>query len=525
MVDFSLSRVIRRRLLIVFAGALVAGSVTQRAHAAGIEDTVAGTIGLGRAAYYARVNDFMATWQNPANLAIVPGKNLGLELRLPILTACFDREVDPNVEYKQPGIYEGFKGTEFFGKVCNQKGAIPAPNLGWAHSFDNKWGYGVGVFTPSAVGSSRYGEDTIVSVFPSDNEMYTPTLSGVEWPNRQMGLERSVIAAYVMAGLGAQVIPELRIGLSAGIGYYSIYNKSVVSVAGGTFRDQEVINELDTRDWAVPRLNASVVVSPLKYLDLFALATYQGDIEAKGKATLTANGIKGAPLKSCTSEAPGTHCEIDGVRLTVPLQTMEATFGARFALPRRALQADELREPMRDELFDVEVDVSWAQTSHVDAFTVDLHDKDFTDPDVPRIQFANDPNAAFSYVRKQTEVPKHWKDTWTVRVGGDANVLPERLTVRAGVSYATRAVPVRYMNIDYWPVEKISMHLGTTVAFGRYKLHAAYAHIFYQPVEVAVGTGGVKDIATLNEDMATGVNEGRFEAAQDIFSLQFNAQF
>lgn len=35
--------------------------VTRGAHAAGLEETVGGALGLGRAACFARVNDFLAT--------------------------------------------------------------------------------------------------------------------------------------------------------------------------------------------------------------------------------------------------------------------------------------------------------------------------------------------------------------------------------------------------------------------------------------------------------------------------------
>ena len=66
------------------------------ARAEGIETTVSGTVGLGRAANMVRVNDFMATWQNPANLAVIPSSDLGAELRLPLLHACFDRSRDPD---------------------------------------------------------------------------------------------------------------------------------------------------------------------------------------------------------------------------------------------------------------------------------------------------------------------------------------------------------------------------------------------------------------------------------------------
>lgn len=514
----------RRALwLAAFAASLGGAAHVQ---AAGIEDTVGGTVGLGRAASYARVNDFMATWQNPANLAVVPNTDLGFEMRLPILSACYQRFFDDNVEYKQPGAYPGFQGSEMTGKMCNEAAPGLTANTGWAQSFDSGWGYGIGLFTPAGVGGSKYGNDTIPSWYPSENETHEVTSMGAAAPSRQMGIERDAVTAYLMVGLGAAPIKQLRFGVSAGWGVASVYNKSAVSVLGGTFRDQEVINEIRATDWAIPRLNASVVVSPFDFLDLFAVATYQGDINAKGNAILTANGIKGAPLKNCSDPTPGTHCKIEGVKLDVPFHTMEATFGARISVARDGRVRDRVLDPMKDELFDFEVDISWAQTSAVDQYEVTLHNKTVDDPKVPKIQFANAPDATFSYPRLSTTVPKHWKDTWTFRAGGDLQLIPEVVSVRGGVSYATRAAPVEYMNIDYWPVKKLGIHLGATFAFAeRFKAHVAYARLIYQTTEVAVGTGGVKDIASINEIQSTGVNEGRFTAGLNVFSLQLNASF
>src|SRR5690606_34605131 len=150
---------------------------------------------------------------------------LGFELRLPVLQACYDREVDPNVEYKQPNAYEGFRGTEFVGKVCNDAAPGLTANTGFAQSFDSGWGYGIGLFTPAAVGSSRWGNDTIVSWFPSDEEMYQVTTEGVQSPTRQMGIERDAVTAFLMLGIAAAPIPQLRFGVSGGWGVASIYNK------------------------------------------------------------------------------------------------------------------------------------------------------------------------------------------------------------------------------------------------------------------------------------------------------------
>jgi len=507
-------------------GALLAwsGVAMQHARAAGIEDTVAGTITLGRAAGYVRVNDFMATWQNPANLAVIPGMDLGGELRLPLLRACFDRARDPNVQYREPDPSTGFMGQESFGNECNSATPMPAGNLGWAQSFAARWGYGVGLFTPAGVGSASYGSDTIVTVNPLPNEQLPTTASGTEAPTRHMLVDRKSMAAWLMAGVGAAPVRWLRFGLSAGLGFASISNTSVNSVAGGSFRDQEVLSQVSVIDWAIPRAVGSVVYAPLDSLELFASLTYQADVEAKGHVDLTANGVQNAPLGDCRVAdpgSPGPRCRADGVTLSVPFPTFEATLGVRYASLRSAREG--ALDPMRDEVWDLELDAFWAQTSHVDAYTLDISDPG--KPGASRITFTSDPMGIALYTPAGATIPKEWKDTYGLRVGGDYNVIRSRLALRAGASYQSSAVYTEYMNIDAWPVEKIGLHAGVSVAFGRLKLSAAYAHLFYETVDVAVGTGRIKEVVSQTPDAAQAVNEGHFAGGLDVVSVQGNLTF
>jgi long-subunit fatty acid transport protein len=180
---------------------------------------------------------------------------------------------------------------------------------------------------------------------------------------------------------------------------------------------------------------------------------------------------------------------------------------------------------MRDEVFDLEVEAIWTQTSAVDAFRVDLHDKDPSDPLAPKIQFGNSDTASTSLISQTITVPKHWQNTLSLRAGTDIQLVPEWLAVRGGVSYASSASPVEYMSIDFWPVKKIGVHLGTTVAVGGLKITGGYAHFFYQPVVVPVGAGGLKETVTIDPNKANAVNEGHFRASQDVFSLQVNKIF
>lgn len=524
------SNMLRRfaRSAIVGASLLVGASWASDARAAGIEDTVGGAIGLGRSAYFARVNDFMAVLQNPANLSIVPNGDLGAELRLPILTACYDRQQNPALRYKQTtGMNAGIP-AEHSAPVCNELAFSPTANIGWARSYNNGIGWGVGLFTPAAVGNSKYGTDrnVSVSVQPTEPGKVTRHTEGdpLQSPTRQMGIERAGVVAHFMLGLAYSPVKQFRFGASAGIGFAEVYNKTMVSAQGGSFADQEVLNEIHVTDKFIPRASASVVVAPVDSLEIFGVITYQDDIKAAGYSDLTANGITGVPRTSCFDPNTGTRCRFSNVKLTVPLATLEATWGIRYA--RRRVARERVIDPIKDEVFDIEVDASWAQTSNVDSFDLYLHGVMRGAPGAPGIRFSNAPGATASFIRNDTKIPKNWKDTWTVRAGSDINVIPGKLSLRFGASFATAAVLPEYMNIDYLPVRKIGAHAGLTFVLAEnYHISLAYAHLFFQKNIVKVGTGMVKDIASALEAAATGVNEGTFTGGLDVLTAQFNARF
>lgn len=521
----------------VGAAALVlACTSTQTAHAAGIEDTVAGGVGLGRAASYGQVNDFMAVLQNPANLAVVPRGSLDAELRLPILRACYSRQYDPRLydpatgknEYKQVRDAAGnVQLVESFEKICNDALPLPTANLGWAKSYSNGLGWGIGLFTPAGVGNTHW-KNGLIRTVGQQPDPYTRTDAGVETATRQMAIEREGVIAHLMLGLGWQPVKQIRIGASGGVGFGSVKFTSVASVLGGTFRDQEIVQELNVSDWMIPRATASLVVNPFAGFEMYGVAQWQDDIKAKGYVDLTANGITGAPLQSCskklpTDPEPGTHCRINGVRLDLPMNTWEFTGGLRYGHRRTA--RERVLDPMKDEVFDIEVNATWSQSSNVDTFTANIHNKETSDPTAPQLQFGNNPTSSRTFPQKQSIIPKHWKDTWTVRAGFDYNVVPEVFTFRLGGSYATAAVDPAYMNIDAFPVEKIGAHLGGTLQLGNYRLTLAYAHFFQSEVTVPVGTGKVLDIATASPELATAVNEGKFWSALDVISVQLGARF
>lgn len=484
-----------------------------------------GTIGLGRAAAALRVSDFMATWVNPANLATIPGGDLGGELRLPILQACFDRAKDNALEYRTNDPSLGYAGSESFAKVCNDAPPFPTGNLGWAKSYPTGWGYGIGFFTPAHVPHLRYGKNTIVTQSPLPGETLPTTLDGVESPNRFLLLERQVLGGFLQAGLGAQPIKQLRLGVAVGLGFANIRNVNVASVLGGTFRDQAILNDLHVTDLIIPRFTASVVYTPLDALEVMGSLTYQDDVHAKGTLELTANGVTGDRLRDCRSEMPGTHCSIDNFELTIPFPTLEAVVGLRYAKRRHAQVEITRGDPLRDELWDIEVNGYWSQTSHVEQYTLDVYREAPGDKGAPRVAFSSAPRAVALSLPQKAAIPRRWGDTFGIRFGGDVNVLPGKLALRAGVAYEGRAVPVELMNIDSWPIAKLSLHAGMTLRFDRVRLSIAYAHVFYQPIELNVGAGAVPEIVSQSADKAQPVNEGYYNTSQDVISGTLNVGF
>ncbi len=507
---------------LVLCGAVVLAP--SAGHAAGVEDTVSGTVALGRAANYVRVNDFMATWQNPANLAISP-RNVGAELRVPFFNACFDRQKDPAVSYR---------AEENFDPVCNEAPLLPSGNLGFTMPIW-KLGLGVGFFTPAGVGNLEFGSDHQPTIMPKAGEKYTVTKGGTLSPNRFLLLDRTVLAGFFAVGVGAAPIKQLRIGATLASGFADVKYRNFASLGPG-FQDQEVLNDVNVRDYFIPRATLSVVGTPHDSIDIMGSFTWNDDIKAKGYVDLTANGIQGAPRKSCYDRSPvpgtgqdratpGPHCRLDDVDLSVPYQRFEAVLGLRYA--DRKLPRDKLLDPMVQERWDVELDAYWVNTGHVDSFALNIYDPKQGSEKWPYAAFSTAPNQDnASSLPSRAALPHGWVDTYGARLGGDYNVLPGVLAVRAGVAYETRGVPIKNMNIDYWPVQKTALHLGVTWrVIPAVDLSAAYAHIFNETITVPLGKGNVKEVVAAFPENALAVNEGTYTSSIDVVSIQGNYRF
>ncbi|HVZ87729.1 MAG TPA: outer membrane protein transport protein [Polyangia bacterium] len=120
------------------------------------------------------------------------------------------------------------------------------------------------------------------------------------------------------------------------------------------------------------------------------------------------------------------------------------------------------------ERFDLEVDVEYETWSRANAFTVATNGLEATAAGNQTIKLGT------------IEIPKQWNDVLSVKVGGDVNVIPDRLTLRAGVYYETAAAPAATLNVDFPAGQQLGAALGGSLLLGRWEVALTY-QLRYQP--------------------------------------------
>jgi long-subunit fatty acid transport protein len=119
---------------------------------------------------------------------------------------------------------------------------------------------------------------------------------------------------------------------------------------------------------------------------------------------------------------------------------------------------------------------------------------------------------------------KSFQDSVSVRVGGERELVPQRLTVRAGYLHETSAVPLASTSVDFPNWERDVVTIGASFALPRtpITLDVAYAHHF-SPTRT-VSASNIKQVVTpclmqgCTDPAPTVVGNGTYEAALDVLS-------
>ncbi|WP_437966441.1 hypothetical protein WMF04_43720 [Sorangium sp. So ce260] len=512
------------------AGAAFAAMVAAGAARAssGLDSPDIGVLQLGRGgAWVARADDPLAAYFNPAGLAAQRSSAHG-GVHFIQLAQCFTR-LGPDGQPVPPSYTTAIPGPGSEGgpdpEVCAEGGLFPNPQIAATLRVSDALAVGVAVLGPHGVGERTWPE-SLAYTHPSFGEMTQPS------PQRY--LLTSLDALMVMPTLSVGFTPAEGISLGAGF----IWGMAVVdfvnfaeatSAAGGD--DFNAHGDLRTRakadDLFIPGFVLGARWAAAAHLDLGAWFKWQDAVRAKTDLTIESRYWTPAGVKDedpCEGEPPGCNVTEErnagDLRMRIP---MEAKLGLRYHRPRagaaRPAQTSaaepRVRDPMVDDLFDVELDFTWANNSAVDAIEVRLREGI---PVRGTVVGTVPPNA---------DVPHRWRDVLGVRLGGDFVVLPNLLALRAGGFFEQKGQDDADLNLDFHLGYRVGVGAGVTARVGPVDISAAFQHTFFG----ALDNGGKGRIKAVSGAVPSGyrsiqsVNGGRFESSLDEFGLSGTMRF
>lgn len=102
-------------------------------------------------------------------------------------------------------------------------------------------------------------------------------------------------------------------------------------------------------------------------------------------------------------------------------------------------------------------------------------------------------------------LPTHYRDTWSLRFGGEYVAVPEAVTIRSGIFYERAAIAPEWLTVGNFDLDKIGVSAGGRFDFrkrGWVELCAGYQH--WLPVEVKNSRVRIIDPLSTEEKWALG---------------------
>jgi long-subunit fatty acid transport protein len=539
------------------------------AQAGGPEFPGGGTRSLGRgAAAMARADDPSLMVRNPALLAELWDDQAMIGAHLSLVDACFlptgyygFDELSTNRAAIQLGnddpiaiqIEEGATRldgrpiTPFFGEpypeVCYEGPAPFLPQVGLSMKLSDRLGVGLGFFPPDNATTPQWGN--------RDGTIDTP--NGLR-PN-PVRFFRSHMNATFFTLLGA-VGYRLADWISIGAGFQ--WNLAVFSALTWTTPQatpkplhNDIRTEVFGRDLFIPGFTASVHLKPTDALDIALGFRWSDRVKAKGKLDIT-TGVWGTGeafeylgsdgmVKALGSSIPTTSHNRAGIISSPPIWVPQLSAGIRFSdrlkpRPKDWKAAHEaagrkVEDHMLTERWDIELDAVYYFNSVFDSAsfrnstedgslslrTVNAMNVVGQIPSTVGQCLERDPVTQNCIGDRITETLYNGKDQFSIRLGGDYNVLPGLLALRAGVSYendgqgtetvcgetgrppaagmqcASGEYQAHFLNLLYYMLGRTGLHAGFTLRVAdKTDISFAFAHFIQKDIRLQLNPESVQ---------------------------------
>jgi long-chain fatty acid transport protein len=452
-------------------------------------------------AWVARASDPLAAFYNPAGLAGQPTR-IVLQSNFGSQRTCFTRvKSSKSANGVDDTTNDGVSPGGVYPKVCSAAPYNVIPQLAATLKLTPRIGLGLApLLTPSsASASASYPEFATVAGVPN-----SPS------PGHYLLTSQNIQILLPTVGLGVEVVDRLRLGMSFqwGIAHLSFTNGlPSENEDGDSPAAGDVKATLSAHDYFVPGFTLGSIWSPSDEVDLAGWYKWSAPISASGDAQAeypyyadTAAGMPGKVNTTDTSlpncgfvgaATSGNPCGSGGNASVHVARPMEAKIGVRVHVPRKGVPYDERsRDPMAQDVFDVEADFTWANDSAMDDIL---------------IRFAgslpiNLGPGLTSVIPPNADIPLHYSDVAGVRVGGDWNILPDELAARAGGFFQTPSQigsNVQYQNLAFANGSQLGLALGATYRIhfpgarsGAIEISAGFEHVFLA-TESYDGPGGI----------------------------------
>jgi hypothetical protein len=481
-----------------------------------LESPDIGVVSLGRGgAWLVAADEPIAFFYNPAALVYQPsGVHLGAHVMF--ASHCFER-LGPDGQPISPGggLPAPPEGTE----VCADVLPIPNPQLGANIHVLDRLAIGFGVVAPHATGKSDWPVTiSYANSFGFDQE--------VPSPSRYMVISNDLLALFPTVAIAFAPIEEL----SFGAGFvWGVVRLKFETMAEATAPQPAVVDdfskdvsaELEGIDGFVPGVVLSVAARPHRRVELAGWFRWSDttsmDIDLFGKTPYYAASGEVIENPDITDIPAAGH-----FRVQIP---MEAKVGVRYRHPREGNEESQefvtkhdgfVRDSWSQDLFDLELDLTWANNSTIDEIEVTMFDRHAI-------------NGTPGHVPLDASQPHNWKDAFGFRLGGSVMPIPDFLAVRLGGWFESSSVDPEYLSLDFDAAMKGGIATGLGLRFGIVDVNAAYQHTFYAEVD----NGGNGLIPTVSGDETTaptyrsrtGKNGGRANRRIDEIALGATVHF
>ncbi len=520
------------RHLVILAVVLLAG-LPEIAHAGGTEFPADGTRGLGRGgARAARADDPTIMTRNPAGLALLWDDQAIMGAHFLLADACMQPtgaygwgiRGDSALNLGQGPVYPlAAKGDKYlngrplvgfadepYAKVCYRGGAQFLPTVALGMKLSDDLGVGLGFFPPDVATTRQWG----------NRDGTVDTQSGKR-PNplRYYGSHQNVSYFSVLAAAGYRLAPWISVG--AGLQWMMVIYEATTWTTPISALDPEsdVRGDLFGRDLFVPGVIASVQLKPIDALDVVLGFKWSDRVKSNVKLDITTGALGtgevfqyrdasgqvqtvGSSIPTTTPNQPG---RLDSPPIWAPQLTLALRYADRLVPRPKDLKAAHeaagrtVEDHMQTERWDVEVDAVYYFTSVDDKQEYVTRDAQLTLrnidqngiisslPASPGDCLKRDPKTNNCVGDRVVRTELGGKNQFTVRAGGDYNVLPGLLALRAGVSYEARGQDPALLNVMSYMLSRTGLHLGFTVRVAtKTDISFGYAHFFQENVELQV---------------------------------------